>query len=99
MRAAVHHDVARLDVHNVTRPDPGPRDVLVRVCAVGLCGTDFHIFEGHATYQTDRRGRQIPLRDLPQILGHEIAGTVLEVGCDVRDLAAGDAVVLDQGLN
>lgn len=99
MRAAVLHDVARMDVRNVARPEPGPRDVLVRVAAVGLCGTDFHIFEGHANYQTDRRGRPIPLHDAPQVLGHEIAGTLLEVGRDVRDLAAGDAVVLDQGLN
>jgi threonine dehydrogenase-like Zn-dependent dehydrogenase len=99
MRAAVLHDVARMDVRSVTRPEPGPRDVLIRVAAVGLCGTDFHIFEGHANYQTDRRGRQVPLRDAPQILGHEIAGTVLEAGRDVRDLVPGDAVVLDQGLN
>jgi L-iditol 2-dehydrogenase len=99
MRAAVLHDVARMDVRNVPRPDPGPRDVLVRVSAVGLCGTDFHIFAGHANYQTDRRGRPIPLQDAPQILGHEIAGTVMEVGREVRDLAPGDAVVLDQGLN
>jgi len=99
MRAAVLHDVARMDVRNVPRPDPGPRDVLVRVSAVGLCGTDFHIFAGHANYQTDRRGRQIPLPEAPQILGHEIAGTVMEVGREVHDLAPGDAVVLDQGLN
>jgi L-iditol 2-dehydrogenase len=99
MRAAVLHDVARMDVRSVGRPEPGPRDVLVRVAAVGLCGTDFHIFEGHANYQTDRRGRSIPLRELPQILGHEIAGTVVEAGRDVRDLAPGDAVILDQGLN
>src|SRR4051812_20781451 len=92
MRAAVLHDVARMDVRSVPCPAPGPRDVLVRVAAVGLCGTDFHIFAGHANYQTDRRGRPVPLHDAPQILGHEIAGTVMEVGREVRDLAAGDAV-------
>jgi len=99
MRAAVLHDVARMDVRNVARPEPGPRDVLVRVSAVGLCGTDFHIFEGHANYQTDRRGHPVPLCEAPQILGHEIAGVVLEAGRDVRDLAPDDAVILDQGLN
>src|SRR5690349_18725909 len=99
MRAAVLHDVARMDVRNVPRPEPGPRDVLIRVTAVGLCGTDFHIFAGHANYQTDHRGRPIPLLDAPQILGHEIAGTIAAVGHEVRDLAPGDAVVLDQGLN
>ncbi len=99
MRAAVLHEVARMDVRDVPRPEPGPRDVLVRVAAVGLCGTDFHIFEGHANYQTDRRGHPIPLRDAPQILGHEIAGVVMEAGREVKDLAVGDAVILDQGLN
>ena len=77
----------------------GPRDVLVRVMAVGLCGTDFHIFDGHGNYHLDRRGQPIPLTTSPQVLGHEIAGKVIDVGRDVHDLAPGDRVVLDQGLN
>jgi L-iditol 2-dehydrogenase len=99
MRAAVLDDVARMAVRAVDRPEPGPRDVLVRVAAVGLCGTDFHIFDGHANYQMDHRGHPIALRERPQILGHEIAGTIEAVGRDVHDLAVGDAVILDQGLN
>jgi L-iditol 2-dehydrogenase len=99
MRAAVLHDVARMAVRDIERPVAGPRDVLVQVTAVGLCGTDFHIFAGHANYHTDRRGQPIPLASDPQILGHEIAGTVVEVGAEVGDLRVGDAVVLDQGLN
>jgi L-iditol 2-dehydrogenase len=99
MRAAVLDDVAQMTIRDVDRPDPGPADVRIRVDAVGLCGTDFHIFAGHANYQMDRRGQPIALRERPQILGHEIAGTVEQVGRDVRDLAPGDAVILDQGLN
>lgn len=93
------YDVARMELREVPQPEVGPRDVLLRVGAVGLCGTDFHIFAGHANYHTDERGRLIPLSVAPQIPGHEIAGEVIEVGRDVRDLRVGDRVVVDQGLN
>ncbi|HEV8487449.1 MAG TPA: alcohol dehydrogenase catalytic domain-containing protein [Blastocatellia bacterium] len=92
-------DVATLEVREVPRPEIGPHDVLVRVSSVGLCGTDFHIFEGHANYNTDGQGRLLALVDHPQILGHEIAGVIEETGREVGDLRAGDRVVLDQGLN
>ena len=99
MKAALLVDVGRIEVRDVPRPDPGPRDVLVRITAVGLCGTDLHIVAGHANYNRDRRGQAIPLRSEPQILGHEIAGVVEETGADVADLTAGDRVVIDQGRN
>lgn len=99
MKAAVLRDVARLTIEDVPAPRPGPRDVVVRVTGVGLCGTDFHIFEGHANYNTDRLGRPVPLGASPQILGHEIAGEVAELGREVTDLRVGDAVVIDQGRN
>lgn len=99
MRACVLHDVRRLDVRDVARPVMGPRDVLVRVSAVGLCGTDAHIYGGHANYATDERGQPIPLATRPQILGHEIAGQIVATGSAVNDLEEGDRVVIDQGLN
>jgi L-iditol 2-dehydrogenase len=99
MRAAVLYDVARMEIREVPRVDPGPRDVVLRVAAVGLCGTDFHIFEGHGNYHTDDRGVRVPLTEHPQILGHEVVGEVVEVGRDVRGVAMGDRVVLDQGHN
>jgi len=73
--------------------------VRVRVAAVGLCGTDLHIFGGEANYNMDERGQPISLRQLPQILGHEIAGEVVELGAGVRDVRVGDLVALDQGVN
>jgi len=97
MKAAVLTGVGRIDVRDVACESPGPREILVRVTAVGLCGTDFHIAAGHANYNRDARGRPIPLADAPQILGHEIAGVVETVGPEVRDLAPGDRVVIDQG--
>src|SRR6266508_1314872 len=99
MRAAVLVDVGRIELRDVACPSPGPREVLLRVAAVGLCGTDRHIFAGHANYNRDERGRPIRLTDEPQILGHEIAGVVEATGAEIRDLRPGDRVVVDQGRN
>jgi threonine dehydrogenase-like Zn-dependent dehydrogenase len=97
MRAAVLVDVGRIEVMEVPRVDPSPSEVLVRVQAVGLCGTDVQIVAGHGNYNLDALGRPIPLAEHPQILGHEIAGVVEEVGRDVRDLVVGERVIIDQG--
>ena len=99
MKASVLCDVGRLELRDVPRPVISSNEVLVRVAAVGICGTDAHIFAGHANYNTNDRGQPIPLALQPQILGHEISGTIEEVGDSVDDLTAGDPVVLDQGLN
>jgi threonine dehydrogenase-like Zn-dependent dehydrogenase len=99
MKACVLCDVGRIEVRDVEEPKVSAREVLVRISAVGICGTDTHIFAGHANYNTDANGKQIPLRVQPQILGHEISGQIEEVGSEVHDLKPGDRVVLDQGLN
>lgn len=99
MRAAVLTAPAVMAVRDIADPVVGARDVVVRVTGVGLCGTDFHIFEGHANYNTDQLGRPVPFDQSPQVLGHEIAGVIEARGGEVRDLAVGDAVVLDQGRN
>lgn len=99
MKATVLCDVQRLEVRDVPRPVISPYEVLIRVAAVGLCGTDVHIFAGHANYNTNEYGQAIPLALQPQILGHEITGVIEEVGQAVTDLRAGDRVAVDQGLN
>lgn len=99
MKASVLCDVHRLEVRDVPRPVISPYEVLIRVAAVGLCGTDVHIFAGHANYNTNEYGQAIPLALQPQILGHEITGVIEEVGRAVTDLREGDRVVVDQGLN
>src|ERR1700694_679250 len=99
MKACVLVDVGRLEVRDVPRSQISSCDVLVRVAAVGICGTDTHIFAGHANYNTDERGQSIPLTVQPQILGHEVNGYVAEKGSEVNDLQIGDHVVIDQGLN
>ncbi|KAB8319824.1 zinc-binding dehydrogenase [Tolypothrix campylonemoides VB511288] len=99
MRAMVLGDIAKLELREVPRPVVQQHEVLVRVSAVGLCGTDFHIFSGQANYNINQRGKAIPLVEQPQILGHELVGIVEEVGSLVKDLHIGDRVVIDQVLN
>ena len=99
MKASVLCDVHRLEVRDIPRPSISPYEVLIRVAAVGLCGTDVHIFAGHANYNTNEYGQPIPLALQPQILGHEITGVVEQAGSAVGDLREGDRVVIDQGLN
>lgn len=99
MKASVLCDVHRLEVRDIPRPVISPYEVLIRVMAVGLCGTDVHIFAGHANYNTNEYGQPIPLVLQPQILGHEITGIVEQTGSAITDLREGDRVVVDQGLN
>lgn len=99
MKASVLCDVRRLEVRDVPRPVISPYEVLIRVSAIGLCGTDAHIFAGHSNYNTNEYGHPIPLALQPQILGHEITGVIEQVGTAITDLRDGDHVVVDQGLN
>jgi len=82
MRAVV---VARYggSLHTLARPVPRPAsdEVLLRVRASGLCSTDLHLLSG----------RQ-PLGELPRVIGHELAGDVVELGGGVRDWQFGDRV-------
>ena len=89
MRASVLSGVECLEVRDVPFPQVAPREVLIRVGAVGLCGTDAHIFAGHANYNTDEYGQPIPFDVEPQVLGHEISGFIEEAGSEVCDLRSG----------
>lgn len=99
MKAAVLQDVGKLVVQEVPDPPLGPREVMLRVKAVGVCGTDLHIFSGHGNFNFDAQGKAIPLTVRPQILGHEFSGEVVEVGSNVKDLKLGNRVLCDQGVN
>jgi threonine dehydrogenase-like Zn-dependent dehydrogenase len=97
MKAAVLEDVEKMVVREVPDPKLPAGEVLIRVEAVGVCGTDLHLYRGHGNYNLDARGRIIPLAEQPQILGHEFAGEVMEAGRAVKDLRPGDRVLCDQG--
>ncbi len=99
MKAAVLEAPSRIAIRDIPVPTPAAHDLLVRVAAVGLCGTDIHIFRGEGNYNMDASGRVIPLEEQAQILGHEFCGQVVEAGHEVKGVKAGERVVVDQGLN
>src|SRR5215510_330163 len=73
-----------LEVADLPQPEIGPADVLIRVRACGICGSDVHGLDGST-------GRRIP----PLVMGHEAAGTITEVGRDVKAWKEGDRVTFD----
>jgi len=85
MQAALLYGARDVRVEEVEAPEPGPAQVLVDVAACGICGSDLHVYEHPSTS---------PGRELPRILGHEIGGTVVEVGADVVGVDPGTDVVL-----
>src|SRR5207245_4960265 len=89
MRAALLREFGRLEVAEVPVPEPGAGEVLVRVRACGICGTDLKIVAG--AY----RGTWPPA--LPFIIGHEWSGEVaaLGPGTERSGLAVGDRVVAE----
>jgi L-iditol 2-dehydrogenase len=84
MKAAVLRGVHDLRLEELADPHPADNEVLIRVEAVGLCGTDIHMWEGTNTEGT-----------FPFIPGHEWAGQVVEVGREVKTFRAGDRVVAE----
>jgi L-iditol 2-dehydrogenase len=87
MQAALLRDFGKLDVEQVPVPEAGPGEVLVRVRACGICGTDLKIVGG--AYQ----GTWPPA--LPFIIGHEWSGEVAALGPGTSGLTVGDRVVAE----
>lgn len=87
MQQVMIHGPGETRVDNIAAPDPGPRDVLVKVAACGICGSDLTYIKMGGFCIT---GGAMPL-------GHEIAGTVDWVGSEVRDVSVGDRVVVFPG--
>lgn len=83
MKALVFHTPKHVSVDNVDDPKiEHPRDVILRVTATAICGSDLHIYNG-----------AFP-QPKPMVLGHEFMGTVEEVGGEVTRLKRGDRVVV-----
>ncbi|BCW87038.1 Aryl-alcohol dehydrogenase [Alphaproteobacteria bacterium SO-S41] len=82
MKAAVLREVRKpLTIEEVQINKPGPREVLIRTAAAGVCHSDLHFAEGLYPYP------------LPAVIGHESAGIVEQVGSEVRSVKVGDHVV------
>ncbi|HEX7125548.1 MAG TPA: alcohol dehydrogenase catalytic domain-containing protein [Thermodesulfobacteriota bacterium] len=87
-RAAVLYGPEDLRVVEVERPGAGPGEVVVRVMATALCGSDVHAYLG-----------RLPRIRFPQILGHELAGVVVEAGAGVAALRVGDRVCIENHMH
>lgn len=86
MKAAVFYGKEDLRIQDIPKPEVGDHDVLIRVRACGICGTDMHIFDGDEGAAPTPSGT---------VLGHEFAGQVEQVGKSVTDIAVGDTVCVD----
>lgn len=84
MKAAYLEADKSIRINPITPVTPGPDQVRIQVAYCGVCGTDLHIYRGHM----DKRVA------FPQVIGHEMSGTIAEVGENVEDLKTGDAVVI-----
>jgi len=84
MKAAMWTAPNRLEIRDIAAPKPARDEVLIKVLACGVCGTDVHIFAG-----------DVPLAKPPQVLGHEIYGEVAAAGEGVKSVKTGDKISVD----
>jgi len=84
MKALLLSSYRHLELADLPTPQPRSDEVLIRVAACGICGSDVHGYDGSS-------GRRIP----PLVMGHEAAGTIESLGSAVRHFAPGDRVTFD----
>ncbi|AZO57019.1 MULTISPECIES: NAD(P)-dependent alcohol dehydrogenase [unclassified Mesorhizobium] len=91
MRALVLEKKGELSLREIALPlDVGPDDVKIAIHTVGVCGSDVHYYTHGAIGSYVVRA--------PMVLGHEAAGTIVEVGANVRSLKVGDRVCMEPGV-
>jgi L-iditol 2-dehydrogenase len=84
MKSLLLKEYLQLELADFPQPEPGPGEVLIRVAACGICGSDVHGYDGTS-------GRRIP----PIVMGHEAAGIVAATGAGVSSFKVGDRVTFD----
>lgn len=84
MKALLLTAYKQMEVADFPIPTIGPDEVLVRVKACGICGSDVHGYDGST-------GRRVP----PLVMGHEAAGLVADIGSNIHDLREDDRVTFD----
>jgi 2-desacetyl-2-hydroxyethyl bacteriochlorophyllide A dehydrogenase len=87
LKAVVIEQPHQVSVERIDDPTPGPGDIVVKVEACGICGTDIHVLEGDFA----------PTR-YPIVPGHEFCGEVVSVGSDVQNVTPGDFLAVDPSL-
>ncbi|MCG5102564.1 zinc-dependent alcohol dehydrogenase [Oceanobacillus alkalisoli] len=87
MKAAFVVDECKVEIKNIEIPQIKDNEVLIKVKTVGICGSDLHLFQGTHAF-----------RKPPVILGHEVAGDVVEIGKDVTKFKVGDRVTVEPHL-
>ncbi|MQL52063.1 alcohol dehydrogenase catalytic domain-containing protein [Desulfofundulus thermobenzoicus] len=87
MRVAVVTEPYKVKIEEMEKPVIGPEDVLIRVMSAGICGSDLHLFKGTHAF-----------RNPPAVLGHEVAGEVVETGSNVTRFRVGDRVTVEPQL-
>lgn len=86
MKAAVFLGNNKIEIRDLPIPEVGPNDILIKVKASGVCGTDVHIIRGTAHSA------------VPVVLGHEYAGEIIQVGSKVTKFKLGDRVTVDPNI-
>jgi L-iditol 2-dehydrogenase len=89
MRAAILYKPLNIKIEEIDAPMIGPKNVLVRVRRVGICGSDVHF------YLHGKIGSFIV--EKPLILGHECSGEVVEIGENVKNVSVGQRVIVEPG--
>ena len=75
------------EIRDIDVPEPGPKDVLIKIKAAAICGTDIHIHEWTPFAQT----RVKP----PMVFGHEGCGEIVKAGSQVTNVAVGDLIAVE----
>ena len=89
-QAAILYGVRDVRVEETSMPVPGPREVLVEIASVGVCGSDMHYYEHGKIGAFVVRA--------PLILGHESSGVVAQLGAEASKHAVGDRVTIEPGV-
>lgn len=90
MKAAILDQPFSIEVKKISIPEPRPNEALIKVHCIGICGSDVHY------YEHGKIGRYVVQE--PIVLGHEVAGTVVRIGAEVKNVEVGDRVAIEPGV-
>lgn len=84
MKAVFVQDAEKIEIKDIDRPTIKSDEVLIKVATAGICGSDIHTYKGLH-----------PFRKPPVVIGHEVAGEVVEIGDAVKNVKVGDRVTVE----